>query len=1102
MSYPCGNCGGNCTTDCVFCENCNIWFHYRCENLLKKHFMEMGKKKNIACDYICSKCTKTPAGTYDFEKSLKRLENYANSGNLEAGASLEMILLRGEKTTPLINRKDLVYSSDFSTDRVSKQILDSLNMSVAGRTPVYVSGDGNCLYNAISVGICGNESLSTELRVRTCLELIKNRHAYRNAPNARDLFFVSPNYDDAIKSSACKGKYACAWEMQAAATVVGCPIQSVYPPRNGLLDKAIGILNTVFTPVSSKSKKDPLVIMWSSARYSFVGSWLPNHFVPLIDTKPDSVLDIFDVDEFPPLNSTTVNESCNACPTIFDDTPILRNADGIEFSYPDLASQSETASVSDSAGTASVSDSAGTASVSDSAGTASVSDSAGTASVSDSAGTASVSDSASVPGETASVSAASVETAASPSVYGTGIQSPPLHFGSETFHSVQDSVESFPETQSVLSTDITFSDNETSETLEPNSTTEKSLYPRFSEHINSIPKNKFLDTNKIIDKLSSFSENEVLKEMPRCKKENVYFLLDNSENIEKKEKGYNMEFWDNCGTWASKSLSVKTTFFANFNGRVRSVLEKESVYGIEIKKKFTPLEPQPDKSEIFVLKRYYGTLARDNNYKKRISWFEHMPGSSSERYKTVSLVEYLGTFPADEGSKHGNARKTNQEYVRTSSKTKENVLTALKNKQPVREIFKEHFDTDHAPRDSKMIENMKSKLSKEANPGNRKNVADDIQAILNLTSVENPFVREVVQLAGKPPNLICYTDNQLKHLSKACKTSVIGIDRTFNLGPCFVTTTVFQDQNLRRKGKDVSPILLGPLFLHWDGTFHTYQRFFTHLAAVLETPLLDTELGTCDLVVGSDEEKALVKAVKCSFSDAKLTLCTRHLEENLKRQLKNKVGMPENSSKQIVGEIFGPDGLTSLDTSVSFAQKATEIERRFGEKVGPYLTDKLIPTIREHVFEICKTDERIPINWKNNNCEAMNHILKLNLDWKPAKIPDLVKMLEKEINLQESLTRGALYGTGNFELSHDALCLRVPQSVWQQKKDYEKQQLFRKFLSFGTRKPSPTTTITSTDGNFVMPKTKTVARKPGQSKKRVRVDKTVTKPKRRKLEET
>ena len=228
-----------------------------------------------------------------------------------------------------------------------------------------------------------------------------------------------------------------------------------------------------------------------------------------------------------------------------------------------------------------------------------------------------------------------------------------------------------------------------------------------------------------------------------------------------------MEFWDNSGTWASKSLSVKTTYFVNFTGRVRSVLEKDSVYGIEIKKKIEPLDPQPDKSEVFVLKRYYGTLERDSNYKNRISWFEHMPGSSSDRYKTVSLAEYLGIFPADEGSKHGNARKTKQEHVRTSPITKKNILGTLKNKQPVREIFKEHFDSEHAPCDSKMVENMKSKLSKGANPGNRQNTADDIQAVLNLTSVENPFVREVVQLAGKPPNLICYTDHQLKHLAKA-----------------------------------------------------------------------------------------------------------------------------------------------------------------------------------------------------------------------------------------------------------------------------------------------------------------------------------------------
>ena len=90
--------------------------------------------------------------------------------------------------------------------------------------------------------------------------------------------------------------------------------------------------------------------------------------------------------------------------------------------------------------------------------------------------------------------------------------------------------------------------------------------------------------------------------------------------------------------------------------------------------------------------------------------------------------------------------------------------------------------------------------------------------------------------------------------------------------------------------------------------------------------MFETELGTSDLIVGSDEEKALVKAVKCTFPDAKLTLCTRHMEENLKRQLQNKTGMPDKKSAKIVEEIFDPDGLTSLGRTVSFSEKALEVE--------------------------------------------------------------------------------------------------------------------------------------------------------------------------------
>lgn len=179
-----------------------------------------------------------------------------------------------------------------------------------------------------------------------------------------------------------------------------------------------------------------------------------------------------------------------------------------------------------------------------------------------------------------------------------------------------------------------------------------------------------------------------------------------------------MEFWDDCGTWDSKSSSTKTTYFISVDGRLVSLVKKNSLFCKEIKKKFVPLEPQPDEGQLFVMKRFYGTLNRDKNYKKRISWFEQLPGYPKET-NAVAVAEYLGTFPSAEISKHGNARKTNQEYIRTSPKTKENVLEAVKSKKSVKEIFKEQFSSDHQPRDSKMIKNVKEKISRENNPGPR-----------------------------------------------------------------------------------------------------------------------------------------------------------------------------------------------------------------------------------------------------------------------------------------------------------------------------------------------------------------------------------------------
>ena len=45
----------------------------------------------------------------------------------------------------------------------------------------------------------------------------------------------------------------------------------------------------------------------------------------MVSTGKDAlVIDLDSLEDFPPLNSTIGNTSCNACPTIFDDTPISR----------------------------------------------------------------------------------------------------------------------------------------------------------------------------------------------------------------------------------------------------------------------------------------------------------------------------------------------------------------------------------------------------------------------------------------------------------------------------------------------------------------------------------------------------------------------------------------------------------------------------------------------------------------------------------------------------------------------------------------------------------------------------------------------------------
>jgi hypothetical protein len=119
--------------------------------------------------------------------------------------------------------------------------------------------------------------------------------------------------------------------------------------------------------------------------------------------------------------------------------------------------------------------------------------------------------------------------------------------------------------------------------------------------------------------------------------------------------------------------------------------------------------------------------------------------------------------------------------------------------------------------------------------------------------------------------VILYLEDNLHDVEQFCtptvwNPSVLRINRTFNLGACYATTLVDQHNNLIRKGKNNPPIFLAAIYLHWDGLYLTYQRFLSHIQSKFQKDIGGTQIS--QIVIGSDEEAALLKGIKQCFPAA------------------------------------------------------------------------------------------------------------------------------------------------------------------------------------------------------------------------------------------
>jgi hypothetical protein len=94
------------------------------------------------------------------------------------------------------------------------------------------------------------------------------------------------------------------------------------------------------------------------------------------------------------------------------------------------------------------------------------------------------------------------------------------------------------------------------------------------------------------------------------------------------------------------------------------------------------------------------------------------------------------------------------------------------------------------------------------------------------------------------------------------------------------------------------------MLLHKDATYPTYLSFCSHLSALIKIDNLELRIPE-DIEFRSDDKKAMTNAISDAFPQARRRLCTKHLKDNVKHYLQNRIGVDSKERKEIMDSLFG-----------------------------------------------------------------------------------------------------------------------------------------------------------------------------------------------------
>ncbi|KAM8826610.1 vertnin [Synchiropus picturatus] len=171
--------------------------------------------------------------------------------------------------------------------------------------PINCKGEGNLLFDAVSMLLVGSTTLSLELQVRTVVEMVLWKRYYLSgmidskmmlqavrfslsAEESEDMLNLPATvleaiFDADVKASCFPGSYANMWHVYALSSVLQFNIYSVYPMFN---PKIRPYFNRMIRPrtKANDSQASTLHVMWSGELLS-ESVFRPNHFVALVHSS-------------------------------------------------------------------------------------------------------------------------------------------------------------------------------------------------------------------------------------------------------------------------------------------------------------------------------------------------------------------------------------------------------------------------------------------------------------------------------------------------------------------------------------------------------------------------------------------------------------------------------------------------------------------------------------------------------------------------------------------------------------------------------------------------------------------------------------------------